>query len=125
MKKIIPLLYLLILIIMIIFSINMSITYANQGCCSWHGGISHCGSNGRYVCNDGTYSSSCTCNSYKFDDNYNSTTYCKNLEEKIKKLENENEILKDDNETKENWILILFFGMGGYIIYKNIKNVLV
>ena len=110
---------------MIIFSTNMSITYANQDCCSWHGGISHCGSNGRYVCNDGTYSPSCTCNSYEYDDNYNSTTYCKNLEEKIKKLEKENEILKDNNETKKNWILILFFGMGGYIIYKNIKNTLV
>lgn len=33
---------------------------AQQGCCSWHGGISHC-SNGRYVCNDGTYSPTCTC----------------------------------------------------------------
>ncbi|WP_304545986.1 hypothetical protein [Sulfurimonas microaerophilic] len=31
-----------------------------RGCCSWHGGISGC-SNGRVVCNDGTYSPSCTC----------------------------------------------------------------
>ena len=35
--------------------------YAKRGCCSWHGGVSHCGDNGRYVCNDGTYSPSCTC----------------------------------------------------------------
>jgi len=35
--------------------------YAQRGCCSWHDGISHCGSNGKYVCNDGTYSPSCTC----------------------------------------------------------------
>lgn len=31
-----------------------------RGCCSWHGGVSGC-SNGRIVCNDGTYSPSCTC----------------------------------------------------------------
>lgn len=35
---------------------------AQQGCCSWHGGVSHCDSSvGRKVCNDGTYSPSCTC----------------------------------------------------------------
>lgn len=34
---------------------------AQRGCCSWHGGVSHCSENGRYVCNDGTYSPSCTC----------------------------------------------------------------
>ena len=33
-----------------------------SGCCSWHGGVSGC-SGGRIVCNDGTYSPSCTCNS--------------------------------------------------------------
>lgn len=37
---------------------------AQQGCCSWHDGISHCDSIvGKYVCNDGTYSPSCTCGS--------------------------------------------------------------
>lgn len=35
---------------------------AQQGCCSWHGGIDYCDtSTGRYVCNDGEYSPSCTC----------------------------------------------------------------
>ena len=33
-----------------------------SGCCSWHGGVSGCSSSGRVVCNDGTYSPSCTCN---------------------------------------------------------------
>jgi len=33
-----------------------------SGCCSSHGGVSGC-SGGRVVCNDGTYSPSCTCNS--------------------------------------------------------------
>ena len=33
---------------------------AQQGCCSWHGGVCGC-NNGRKVCCDGTYSPSCTC----------------------------------------------------------------
>lgn len=35
---------------------------AKKGCCSWHGGVDYCAANGRIVCNDGTYSPSCTCN---------------------------------------------------------------
>ena len=35
---------------------------AQRGCCSWHGGVSHCGPNGYYICNDGTQSPSCRCN---------------------------------------------------------------
>ncbi|MCX6766889.1 MAG: hypothetical protein NT170_03900 [Candidatus Moranbacteria bacterium] len=35
---------------------------ARSGCCSWHEGVSRCDtSTGRQVCNDGTYSPSCTC----------------------------------------------------------------
>lgn len=37
-----------------------AIELKQRGCCSWHGGVSGC-SNGRIVCNDGTYSPSCTC----------------------------------------------------------------
>lgn len=51
----------LLLFIVFTFIFAVSQVYAQQGCCSWHGGISHCASNGRYVCNDGTYSPSCTC----------------------------------------------------------------
>lgn len=50
--------FLLFIVLILILPIN---SYAKQGCCSWHGGVSHCGDNGRYVCNDGTYSPSCTC----------------------------------------------------------------
>jgi hypothetical protein len=40
----------------------ISSVYAKQGCCSWHGGVSGCDTSvGRQVCNDGTYSPSCTC----------------------------------------------------------------
>ncbi len=35
---------------------------AGRGCCSWHGGQAYCDTSvGRWVCNDGTYSPSCTC----------------------------------------------------------------
>jgi hypothetical protein len=39
-------------------------SYAQRGCCSWHGGVNHCDSNtGRLVCNDNSYSPSCRCQS--------------------------------------------------------------
>jgi hypothetical protein len=34
---------------------------AQNGCCSWHGGVNSCGYDGYYTCNDGTESPSCTC----------------------------------------------------------------
>jgi len=45
-------------------SVLFAFSYANakSGCCSWHGGVSHCDtSTGRQICNDGSYSPSCTC----------------------------------------------------------------
>ncbi len=35
--------------------------YAGRWCCSHHWWQSYCASDGRWVCNDGTYSPSCTC----------------------------------------------------------------
>lgn len=49
----------LILIILII-SIPLNV-YAQRGCCSHHGGVAGCNSDGRQICNDGTLSPSCTC----------------------------------------------------------------
>lgn len=47
---------------LILFFATTSPIFAARGCCSWHGGVSGCDSStGRYVCNDGTYSPSCTC----------------------------------------------------------------
>ena len=34
---------------------------AKRGCCSHHGGVAYCASNGRYMCNDNSYSPTCTC----------------------------------------------------------------
>ena len=58
--------YVLLMILIILFPFSVD---AKSGCCSWHGGVSHCAENGRYVCNDGTYSPTCTCRStvtYKY-----------------------------------------------------------
>jgi hypothetical protein len=32
-----------------------------RGCCSHHGGQSHCSKSGRWVCMDGTFSPTCRC----------------------------------------------------------------
>jgi hypothetical protein len=51
-----------LLIFFFISFIFLSPILATRGCCSWHGGVAYCDtSTGRYVCNDGTYSPSCTC----------------------------------------------------------------
>lgn len=47
---------------LLIFLFSATSIFAKSGCCSWHGGVSGCDtSTGRQVCNDGTYSPSCTC----------------------------------------------------------------
>ena len=35
--------------------------YARSGCCSHHGGVAGCNSDGRQICNDGMLSPTCTC----------------------------------------------------------------
>lgn len=47
-----------ILLIFIMFADNVE---AKRGCCSHHGGVAGCSTNGRQICNDGTLSPSCTC----------------------------------------------------------------
>lgn len=60
MKKIIT-----VLTVFVLFFASSPDLYAKRGCCSWHGGVSYCGSSGYYICNDGSRSPSCTCyNSY-------------------------------------------------------------
>lgn len=49
----------ILIIILILFSIEN--VDAKRGCCSWHDGVAGCSSSGRVICNDGTYSPSCTC----------------------------------------------------------------
>lgn len=48
--------------IFFVFLLSINSVAAQRGCCSHHGGVSHCDtSTGKKVCNDGTYSPSCTC----------------------------------------------------------------
>ncbi len=50
--------FLIFIIVCGLFPLNV---FAQRGCCSHHGGVAGCGSNGRTICKDGTYSPSCTC----------------------------------------------------------------
>lgn len=65
MKKIV-LLFSLIVLLFPLFS------FAKQWCCSHHWWVFWCASNWRQICNDWTYSPSCTCGS-----SYSSTSYYK------------------------------------------------
>lgn len=50
---------LFVLLLAIFNPINVE---AKRGCCSHHGGVSHCDTSiGMYICNDGSVSPSCTC----------------------------------------------------------------
>ncbi|MBU2213972.1 hypothetical protein KJ996_05055, partial [Patescibacteria group bacterium] len=53
---------------LLLFVVLISTAQAQQGCCSWHGGIDYCGYDGYYMCNDGTRSPTCTCNDYLDDE---------------------------------------------------------
>lgn len=47
--------------IFLILLVIPNVVFAQRGCCSHHGGVAGCNSNGSQVCNDGTVSPSCTC----------------------------------------------------------------
>ena len=66
-----------IIIFIIILLIYLPSVKAQRGCCSHHGGVAGCGSNGRQICNDGTYSPTCTC-SGATNNNSSSNYYKKN-----------------------------------------------
>lgn len=75
------------------------IVYAEKGCCSHHGGVAYCGSNGYYICNDGTQSPSCTCGSID-DIQLTDTFSCdyERYEDRIDELENEISELREQNK---------------------------
>lgn len=50
-----------VLLIISLFILLTEGVYAQRGCCSHHGGVAGCNSDGRQVCNDGTLSKTCTC----------------------------------------------------------------
>ena len=52
----------LAVIFLAVFLFRIDTIRAASGCCSWHGGVSHCDTSvGKQVCNDGSHSPSCTC----------------------------------------------------------------
>lgn len=73
------------------------LVHATRGCCSWHGGIDHCSSNGYYICNDGTQSPSCTCY-------YNNTNSNSNNDKKITLTDTSCEYNYNDIYTRDNKI---------------------
>lgn len=133
MKKILPIISILLLVIMIVFTVNTSKTYAGRGCCSWHGGQDYCGSNGKWICQDGTESPSCTCSSYnnELDDNlgFDSTDQCyiykstiDNLKKDKEELIEEKERLEIDKDNLLTLLIILGIIFIVYIFYKKKEN---
>ena len=96
----------------LLFIINVEKVYANRGCCSWHGGVSHCDvDTGRIVCNDGSFNinSFTSCSSYIKEIN--------DLNVQINELEEENHYLNEEIDKKNNWIIILTIIMVVYVLY--------
>ena len=126
----------IIMILILFIPINAK---AARGCCSKHGGINYCGSNGYYICNDGTESPSCTCDSYSDDNDNNyielTDTSCyyepyinkidalekkvNELEKEKKKLTSELEKAHDINDNILAFVIITIIGIMIYKIYKH------
>ena len=60
------------LLVIVLFFMIPIIVSARRGCCSHHGGVAGCASNGRQLCNDGTLSPTCMCES---SSNYSNNSY--------------------------------------------------
>lgn len=131
----------ILLIILVILVMPM---YANaqRGCCSRHGGVAGCSSNGRQICNDGTLSPTCTCtppksvtsksddnntNNYNNDISVSKMNYSESISNDDKSYEynqiNE-ETSEDDNESDMTNTIIGsgIVGVVGYILYKSRKR---
>lgn len=122
---------LLIILMITVFSFNISKTYAGRGCCSWHGGQAYCDTTtGRWVCSDGTYSPSCKCSTEELidgttDSNDDNNNVIMTYKEYIKQQE-QNDSSSDDNTTF--WgniavgLLILAYSP---LIYEIIKELII
>lgn len=119
-----------IILFIAILLLPSSVSFAKQGCCSYHGGVAYCGSSGYYICNDGTQSPSCTCGGgYEVELVDGSTCYYETYENKIDNLENKLEekeelITKKDKEINKlenkvsNYQTILFLiGLGVFFYF--------
>lgn len=94
-----------VVFVLIIVILSCEIVNAQRGCCSHHGGVAGCSSSGRTICNDGTYSPSCTCTppkKYGCTDknamNYNSSANTNNGSCRYEKIEYEDVIIEYETE---------------------------
>ena len=98
--------------LLLVFLFIPLVVYAGRGCCSHHGGVSHCDtSTGKQVCNDGTYSPSCRC-SYNPDDDEHEVK-----QHKITKNE-ENE---EKDLIEKNFVPTILIGIISFWLFKKIK----
>ncbi len=125
----------IIILITLLLMFNPITVYAQRGCCSWHGGVSHCGSNGYYICNDGSQSPSCTCYSSNANDNDNdgygielTDTSCPSCpkcecEYNLNDIKNlKTKLQEQENKTSNREVLILFMGIIIIVMYFSKKN---
>ena len=117
-----------IYILIVTFLFDLAIIHANQGCCSWHGGIDYCGKNGYYICMDGSQSPSCTCKVYYLTDEYpyynygNNEIIISNLQNKLDKLNMEYEIIQKQKDGYKSLFWIVSIVFVSYFYYKNTKK---
>lgn len=116
-----------LVISLIILLIIPTIVYAGRGCCSHHDGQWYCDENaGRWVCKDGTYSPSCRCSAYTFDDNSNNNNNSKDnaIEDKTDIVNNKTTGYYEDTISNILAICILVapFGFMLYEHFKSTKN---
>lgn len=107
--------------------------FAARGCCSHHGGQNYCDTSvGKWVCNDGTYSPTCTCQKVSSTDNAkNNTNETKNdtkdninsnkTNTTISSVDStiNNKETTTDNNTDDNIIYVI---LGGGLAYYFIKK---
>ena len=112
MKKSKKIVFITILTIIVFIPL---IVYAGRGCCSYHGGQDYCDtSTGIWVCNDGTYSSTCIC---KYDD---STSKNNNY---ISNTNNENIIYQENNNSNvDNTLSSIIIAIISWIVFSKIIN---
>lgn len=119
----------ILLIVILYFLLSGEVGAAGlQGCCSHHKGVDYCSSSGRVVCNDGTYSPSCRCDSYDYSnysyDNYDSYDYDYDNDYNYygstsvySGYSNYNSY-EDDDESEGILFSLISFGCIGYVIIK-------
>lgn len=122
--------FIILCITITLFPINVK---ASRGCCSHHGGIDYCGSNGYYICNDGTQSPTCTCSSTSQSITSNDDGICLatyndvvTLENEVEELNKTIDKLNDQLETEKiktadykTYFYLILISFIIYFIYKN------